>query len=63
MAHENRMNSAPNNGNRRESGIAKGDSDQVLGNVSHNTIPNNQSSTKGSREFYFDKSFWPLVKF
>ena len=44
MAHEKRMNSDPNNGNQRESGIVKGDSDQVWGNVSQNTIPYNQSS-------------------
>ena len=43
MAHENRTKLTPIYGNRRESGIVKGDSDQVWGNVSQNTIPINQS--------------------
>ena len=43
MAHEKRMISDPNNGNRRESGKVKGHSDYVLGD-SHNTIPNMKSS-------------------
>ena len=44
MAHEKRMISDPNNGNRRKSGKVKGHSDDVLGD-SHNTIPIKKSST------------------
>ena len=44
MAHENLTESTPNNGNQRESGIVKGDSDEVWGNTSQNTIPINTSS-------------------
>ena len=39
MAHENRMKSTTNYGNRRESGTVKGDSDQVWEYSSPNTIP------------------------